>query len=159
MHKTRNDIPAGQREKLVALLNQNLADCLDLANAVKQAHWNVKGPNFIALHQLFDSIHAIVSGFVDEIAERATALGGQAEGTTQVVGKRTRLAPYPIEIAQWREHVTNVADRLAAFGKTARAAIDETDKLGDKDTADLFTEISREIDKQLWFVEAHIQAE
>jgi starvation-inducible DNA-binding protein len=152
-------MPQGQREKIVALLNQNLADSLDLVNQAKQAHWNVKGPNFIALHELFDAIAALVRGFSDEIAERATALGGQAEGTTQTIGNKTRLAPYPVEIVHWRQHVENLADGLAAFGKNARAAIDESDKLGDKDTADLFTEISREIDKQLWFVEAHIQAE
>jgi starvation-inducible DNA-binding protein len=159
MHKTRIDIPAVQREKLVALLNQNLADSLDLANAAKQAHWNVKGPNFIALHELFDKVHDVAEDAADEIAERATALGGQAEGTTQIVGKRTRLTPFPLDIFQWRDVVDRLATALVEFGKHARAAIDESEKLGDKDTADLFTEISREIDKQLWFVEAHIQAE
>lgn len=159
MHKTRIDIPAGQREKLVGLLNQNLADALDLANQAKQAHWNVKGPNFIALHELFDKVHDVAEDAADELAERATALGGQAEGTTQIVGKRTRLPPFPLDVFQWREVVSKLSDALAAFAKNARAAIDESDKLGDKDTADLFTEISRDIDKHLWFVEAHVQAE
>jgi starvation-inducible DNA-binding protein len=159
MHSTRNDLPQATREKIVGLLNQHLADCTDLGLQAKQAHWNVKGPNFIALHELFDSIATLVRGFQDELAERATALGGIAEGTVQIANKRTRLAPYPIEIVQWRDHVNKVADALAAFGKGVRAAIDESDRLGDKDTADLFTEISREIDKQLWFVEAHVQAD
>jgi len=145
--------------RIVGLLNQHLADCTDLGLQAKQAHWNVKGPNFIALHELFDSIATLVRGFQDELAERVTALGGIAEGTVQVTSKRTRLAPYPLEIVQWRDHVNKVADALATFGQAVRTAIDESDKLGDKDTADLFTEISREIDKQLWFVEAHVQAE
>jgi starvation-inducible DNA-binding protein len=159
MHKTRIDLPAGQREKLVALLNQNLADSLDLANQAKQAHWNVKGPNFIALHELFDKVHDVAEDAADELAERATALGGQAEGTTQIVGKRTRLPEFPLDVFQWRDVVNKLSDAMAALGKNVRAAIDESEKLGDKDTADLFTEISREIDKHLWFVEAHVQAE
>ena len=159
MHPTRNDLPASVREKVIAILNQSLADCTDLALQTKQAHWNVKGPNFIGLHELFDKIAAIVREFQDELAERATALGGIAEGTVQAVSKRSKLPPYPLDIVSWRDHVNKLADALAGFGKGARAAIDETDKLGDKDTADLYTEISREIDKQLWFVEAHVQAE
>ena len=159
MHPSRNDLPQATREKVVALLNQNLADCMDLSNQAKQAHWNVKGPSFIALHELFDKVAAAAREFSDEIAERATALGGVAEGTTQVIGQRTRLAPYPLDISRGRDHVNWLADALAAFGKSARTAIDQTDQLGDKDTADLFTEISREIDKLLWFVEAHVQAD
>lgn len=157
MHATRNDLPAGVREKIVAVLNQHLADCTDLALQAKQAHWNVKGPNFIGLHELFDKIAGLVREFQDELAERATALGGIAEGTVQAVSKRSKLPPYPLDIVGWRDHVNKLADGLAALGKSVRAAIDETDQLGDKDTADLYTEISREIDKQLWFVEAHVQ--
>ncbi len=159
MHPTRNDLPASVREKVVAILNQHLADCTDLGLQAKQAHWNVKGSNFIGLHELFDAIATLVRGFQDELAERATALGGIAEGTIQAASKRSKLPPYPLDIVKWRDHVNKLADGLAAFGKGVRAAIDETDKLGDKDTADLYTEISREIDKQLWFVEAHVQAD
>jgi starvation-inducible DNA-binding protein len=159
MHATRNDLTAGVREKVIGILNQQLADCTDLALQAKQAHWNVKGPNFIGLHELFDKIAGIAREFQDELAERATALGGIAEGTVKAVSKRSTLPAYPLDIVGWRDHVNKMADALAAFGKGVRAAIDETDKLGDKDTADLFTEISREIDKQLWFVEAHVQAE
>lgn len=159
MHPTRIDLPQATREKVVALLNHNLADSIDLALQAKQAHWNVKGVNFIALHELFDKVHEAAEEAMDELAERVTALGGTAEGTVQVVSKRTRVAPYPTDIFHWRDHVARLADAVAAVGKNVRAAIDESDKLGDKDTADLFTEISRELDKHLWFIEAHIQTE
>jgi starvation-inducible DNA-binding protein len=159
MHPTRNDLPAGTREKVISLLNQNLSDSIDLGLVAKQAHWNVKGPSFIALHELFDKVAEEVEEAIDLIAERITALGGVAEGTVQVVGKRTRLSPYPLDISKGRDHVAKLADAIAAVGKNTRAAIDESSKLGDQDTADLFTGVSRELDKQLWFVEAHIQAD
>jgi starvation-inducible DNA-binding protein len=159
MHATRNDLPAGIREKVISLLNQNLADTIDLGLQAKQAHWNVKGPSFIALHELFDKVAEVAEDGIDELAERITALGGMADGTVQTVAKRSRLSPYPTDLAKGRDHVAKLADAIAAVGKSARAAIDESDKLGDKDTADLFTGISRELDKQLWFVEAHLQAE
>ncbi|MDX1946969.1 MAG: DNA starvation/stationary phase protection protein Dps [Pirellulaceae bacterium] len=155
---TRIDIPAATRKKAIALLNQNLADAIDLGLQAKQAHWNVKGPSFIALHELFDKVAESAEEAIDEIAERITALGGVAEGTVQVVAKKSRLDAYPLDISAGRDHVNKLADAIAAVGKNARAAIDESDKLGDKDTADLFTGISRELDKYLWFVEAHVQA-
>jgi len=159
MHATRNDLPAATREKVIALVNQNLADTIDLGLQAKQAHWNVKGPNFIALHELFDKVAEVAKQGIDELAERITALGGIANGTLQTVTKRSRLSPYPTDLVKGRDHVAKLADALAAVGKNVRAAIDESDKLGDKDTADLFTQVSRELDKQLWFVEAHLQAE
>jgi starvation-inducible DNA-binding protein len=159
MHNTRNDLPAGTREKVIALLNQNLADTLDLHLQAKQAHWNVKGSSFIALHELFDKVAEVAREGADMLAERATALAGTAEGTVQVLGKRSRLAAYPLDIDRGRDHVARLADAIAAVAKNARAAIDESSKLGDQATADLFTEIVRDLDKQLWFVEAHIQAE
>ncbi len=157
MDKTRNDLPDNTRKAMVALLNARLADTIDLRLAVKQAHWNVKGPTFIALHELFDQIQARVDTFADDIAERAVALGGAAHGTSAVVVKATNLKPYPTETMQDKEHLTALADRLSAYGKLAREAIDAADEAGDKDTADLFTGVSRSIDKDLWFVEAHLQ--
>src|SRR5262245_48321961 len=159
MHSTRNDLPAQTRERVIAILNQNLADTVDLQLQAKQAHWNVKGSSFIALHELFDKVAEVAREGADELAERATALEGVAEGTVQALGKRSRLKAYPLDISKGREHVAHLADAIASVGKSVRAAIDETSKLGDQDTADLFTQISRELDKQLWFVEAHIQAE
>jgi starvation-inducible DNA-binding protein len=159
MHSTRKDLPAEVREKVIAVLNQNLADTLDLQLQAKQAHWNVKGPSFIALHELFDKVAETAEEGADLLAERVTALAGTAEGTVQVLAKRSRLPAYPLDIYRGGEHVARLADAIAAVGRSARAAIDETSKLGDQDSADLFTEISRELDKQLWFVEAHIQAD
>jgi starvation-inducible DNA-binding protein len=159
MFKTKNDLPEATRVKVIEILNARLADCKDLQTQTKQAHWNVKGPNFIGLHELFDKINEEVDEYVDEIAERAVQLGGVAEGTARVVAKRSSLPEYPLNIADGRSHVEALSSALAAFGKGARKAINETNDLGDLDTADLFTEISRGIDKWLWFVEAHLQAE
>jgi starvation-inducible DNA-binding protein len=159
MHKTRIDITANKRTKLCALLNARLADAIDLKAQAKQAHWNVKGPSFIALHELFDSVAGHADGFADTIAERITALGGTAEGTLAVAVERTGLKPYPLDIADGRDHVEALSSALAMAAKSTRAAIDAADDIGDKDTADLFTGISRELDKDLWLVEAHIQAE
>jgi starvation-inducible DNA-binding protein len=159
MFKTKNDLPEATRVKVIEILNARLADCKDLQTQTKQAHWNVKGPNFIGLHELFDKINEEVDEYVDEIAERAVQLGGVAEGTARVVAKRSSLPEYPLNIADGRSHVEALSSALAAFGKGARKAINETNDLGDLDTADLFTEVSRGIDKWLWFVEAHLQAE
>ena len=157
MFQTKNDLPAEARVKLVQFLNERLADCIDLQTQTKQAHWNVKGPQFIALHELFDKVNEAVEDYVDEIAERAVQLGGVAEGTARIVARRSTLAEYPPAV-DGRSHVQALSSALAAFGQSARKAIDETDKLGDRDTADIFTEVSRGIDKWLWFVEAHLQA-
>jgi starvation-inducible DNA-binding protein len=158
MFKTKNDLSEGVRVKVVQLLNARLADGIDLQTQTKQAHWNVKGPNFIALHELFDQVHAAVKDYVDEIAERAVQLGGVAEGTARIVARRSALAEYPAAV-DGRGHVEALSSALAAFGQSVRKAIDEANELGDLDTADIFTEVSRGIDKWLWFVEAHLQAE
>lgn len=156
MGKTRNDLPDNTRKAMIATLNARLVDAIDLRLAIKQAHWNVKGPNFIALHELFDQIQARIDTNVDDIAERAVALGGNAHGTIQTVIGGTKLDAYPTDLNDQKAHVAAVADRLAAFGKLVREAIDAADEANDKDTADLFTGISRQVDKDLWFVEAHI---
>src|SRR5262252_513594 len=159
MYTTKNDLPEQARSKLIELLNARLADAIDLQTQMKQAHWNVKGPNFIGLHKLFDEINEEVEDYVDDIAERSVELGGVALGTARSVAKKSQLAEYPLQIANGHDHVEAVATALATFGKSARSAIDSSDELRDKDTADLFTEISRGVDKWLWFVEAHLQAD
>lgn len=159
MFKTKNDLPEATRVKAVELLNARLADCIDLQTQAKHAHWNVKGPTFIALHELFDKINEAVEDYVDDIAERAVQLGGVAEGTARAVAKRSSLVEYPAKAVDGRGHVEALSSALAAFGTAARKAIDQANELGDLDTADLFTEVSRGIDKWLWFVEAHLQAE
>ena len=158
MHNTKNDLAKGKREKTIEILNARLADAIDLKTQAKQAHWNVKGPHFIGLHELFDQVATAVEAHTDLIAERVTALGGTAMGTTRVVAQKSSLSEYPLEIVDGTAHVDALSTAMADFGKNVRRGIDDTDKLGDADTADLFTEVSREIDKLLWFVEAHIQA-
>ena len=159
MFKTKNDLAEETRAKVVELLNARLADCIDLQTQTKQAHWNVKGPHFIALHELFDKINEEVEDYVDDIAERAVQLGGVAEGTARTAAKRSSLPEYPAKAVDGRSHVEALSSALAAFAKAARQAIDQADDLGDLDTAELFTEVSRGIDRWLWFVEAHLQAE
>lgn len=159
MNPTKNDLSADKRASLCQLLNERLADLIDLQLQAKQAHWNVKGPNFIALHELFDSVAEETEEFVDTVAERVVALGGIAEGTIIIVGQRTKLPAYPPSITSGRDHVDALSTGLATAGKAVRAAIDRATELGDADTADLFTGISRDIDKKLWFVEAHLQGD
>lgn len=159
MHATRIDLPLSSRKILIEMLNQSLADAIDLSLQSKQAHWNVKGPDFIALHKLFDEVYDAAVEFVDLIAERIAALGGVAEGALETVGKRTRLPKYPPTISAGRDHVDALATALAIFGKFTRQGIDQADELRDKNTADLYTEVSRDCDKLLWFVEAHVQAD
>jgi starvation-inducible DNA-binding protein len=154
---TRIDLAADARPKLIALLNQQLADTKDLQTQTKHAHWNVKGPNFIALHKLFDELAEQLDEYADEIAERATALGGVASGTARAVAANSRVPEFPADAFDWKAVVTALADRYANLAKSTREAIDRGDDLGDQDTADLFTEVSRGLDKSLWFLEAHLQ--
>src|SRR5262245_11659934 len=157
MFKTKNDLPESTRTKMVELLNDRLADAIDLQTQTKQAHWNVKGPTFISLHELFDKINEDVEDYVDDIAERAVQLGGVAKGTARMAASRSSLSEYPANTIDGHDHVEALSSALASFGKLARKAITEANKCDDADTSDLFTEISRGTDKWLWFVEAHLQ--
>jgi starvation-inducible DNA-binding protein len=159
LYPTKNDLPEAARREAVELLNQRLADCIDLQTQCKQAHWNVKGPAFIALHKLFDEVNEDVEEYVDLIAERVVQLGGIAEGTVGIVAKRSSLIDYPLALSSGSEHVAALSDALAMFGRTARVGIEEMNELEDADSADILTEISRGVDKWLWFVEAHQQGE
>lgn len=156
--KTRIDLSAQTRKKMVDLLNEQLADTFDLFSQTKQAHWNVKGPQFIQLHELYDELAADLLGWVDMIAERATALGGLAMGTVQMAAAATRLPDFPPDTIESLETVAGLAERFAALAASTRTAIDTADEAGDMDTADLFTEVSRGLDKSLWFLEAHLQS-
>src|SRR5688500_15377139 len=158
LHNTKIDLAKGKREKLVGILNQSLADAMDLKSQAKQAHWNVKGPNFIALHELFDQVATEIETHVDDLAERITTLGGTAMGTVRIAAEKSSLSQYPLEISDGTAHVDALSTALADFGKKVRKNIDETDELGAKDQADTHTGVPRGIDKLLWFVEAHNQA-
>lgn len=158
LHPTRIDIAADTRAQIVDLLNQSLAYTLDLKTQVKQAHWNVKGLDFFQLHLLFDELADELEGYIDLLAERVTALAGVALGTVRIAAQTSGLPEYPIDILAGKDHIAALADRYAIYAKLLRANIDHTDDLGDADTADLYTEISRAIDMRLWFLEAHLQA-
>jgi starvation-inducible DNA-binding protein len=158
MYPTKNDLGESKREKLVELLNQRLADAIDLQTQVKYAHWNVKGPSFFSLHKLFDKVNDAVEEYVDLIAERAVQLGGVAHGTARSIVKRSTLPEFPARTDGSHGFAEALSTQLAHFGKEARRAIAVSDELGDTDTSDIFTEISRGIDQWLWFVEAHLQA-
>jgi starvation-inducible DNA-binding protein len=158
MYNTKNDLPLTVRSNTVELLNLRLAEAIDLGAQAKQAHWNVKGPNFIALHELFDSVAEHVEDHIDTLAERITALGGIAHGTVIAAARTTTLKPYPEDITDGLQHVEALSSALADFGGKVRKGIDEAARLGDADTSDLFTGISRETDKDLWFLEAHLHA-
>jgi starvation-inducible DNA-binding protein len=158
MYDTKNDLPSAVRGKVTELLNERLADAIDLGTQAKQAHWNVKGPNFIALHELFDTVAEHIEDHTDTLAERITALGGTARGTIAAVSRASSLKQYPGEITDGIQHVDALSSAVADFGAKVRKGIDDTSRLGDADTSDLFTGISREIDKDLWFLEAHLHA-
>ena len=158
MYKTENNVSQNHRSELNTLMNQRLACAVDLQMQMKQAHWNVKGPSFIGLHELFDKIAGMLESYVDMIAERIVQLGGIAEGTVRVSAARSLLEEYPLTIADGMAHVAAVAKALSAFGQKVRGTITEATELDDENTADLFTEISRGLDQWLWLVEAHSQA-
>lgn len=156
MYPTRIDLATDIREKVIAILNQSLAASLDLKTQTKQAHWNVKGTDFYQLHELFDEMAGELEEYVDMVAERVTALGGTALGTARLAAANSILPEYNLDAVGGVEHLTALADRYGAYAKHLREAIDATDALEDADTADLYTEISRTIDKRLWFLEAHL---
>ncbi|TMA88397.1 MAG: DNA starvation/stationary phase protection protein Dps [Deltaproteobacteria bacterium] len=159
MYPTKNDLPETTRRQMIDLCNARLADAIDLQTQTKQAHWNVKGPHFIALHELFDKVNEDVEDYVDLIAERAVQLGGGVEGTARSVAKRSTLPEYPVKAGSGRQHVDALSSVLAAFGKLMRGSIEESQRVNDQDTNDIFIEISRGVDKWLWMVEAHLQSE
>ncbi len=157
MFNTQIDFSEDTREKLVDILNQQLASTTDLYTQVKQAHWNVKGIHFFQLHELFDHVAEVIQPYSDMIAERVTAMGGYAMGTVRMAAANSNQPEYPTDAVAGHEHLEAVIDRVAAYAKSTREAIERTDDLGDPTTADMFTEISRGVDKQLYFLEAHLQ--
>jgi starvation-inducible DNA-binding protein len=159
MFQTRNTLPEKVRQRMEELLQDRLSDSIDLSTQAKQAHWNVKGPDFIALHELFDKIAEESEAYPDLIAERIVQFGGIAQGTISVVKVRTSLPEYPLNITTGREHVEALAHTLATYGELVRNAVFQATELSDPATADILTEILRGVDKNLWFIEAHIQME
>lgn len=156
-HKTVNDVPSNAKKVAIDLLNANLAAGIDLALAVKQAHWNLKGPQFIAVHEMLDGFRTELDNHNDTMAERVVQLGGTALGTTQTVADASPLKPYPIDIYAVPDHVGALIERFGTVANNVRKAINESDDAGDPTTADIFTAASRSLDKALWFLEAHLQ--
>ena len=156
-HVTKNDLQSNAKAVSIGLLNARVADAIDLALLTKQAHWNVKGPQFIAVHEMLDVFRTELDAAVDTMAERVVQLGGTALGTTQVVAAASSVTPYPTNIYAIKDHLTALADRYAAVASSVRAGIDQSSEAGDADTADILTGISRAMDKALWFLEAHLQ--
>lgn len=157
MIKTSHDLPQDVRTQMVELLNKQLADTFDLFSQTKQAHWNVKGPQFYQLHELYDELAERLLGHVDLIAERATALGGNATGTARMASQSTRLPEFSAAEVGSMESVKMLVERYAMLAESTREAIDTADEAKDTDTSDLFTEVSRDLDKDMWFLEAHLQ--
>ncbi len=159
LFKTHIDLSETTRERVIDVLNQTLAATLDLKTQVKQAHWNVKGTDFIQLHELFDMLAKELEEYIDTFAERVTALGGYAMGTARIAAKESLLPEYPLDIVDGKAHIRALVERYGRYGKNLRENIHKTTEWGDDDTADIYIETSRAIDKRLWFLEAHIQAE
>jgi len=158
MFHTHNTLSENIRTKSAELLNRHLAAAIDLHAQIKQAHWNVRGANFIAVHELFDRIASDIEDASDLIAERARALGCTARGTVQIASSSSFLIPYRVGVAEAKEHLGAIANALSAFEQSVRGAIDETDASGDQETADIFTEVGRSVAKQLWLVESHLDS-
>lgn len=156
-HKTKNDLPSNAKSTVIGLLNESLASVIDLSLATKQAHWNLKGPQFIGVHELLDKFRALLDKHSDTIAERAVQLGGTALGSLQVVSSETKLKAYPTDIYTIHDHLGALIERYGDVANLVRKAIDDADEAGDATTADIFTAASRDMDKSLWFLEAHVQ--
>lgn len=155
MHKTKNDLPAKTRQQIIHLLSPLLADTLEVALQAKQAHWNVKGPSFVPLHELFERVADELHTHADDIAERIVQLGGTAEGTSRLIAKRTKAPVYPLAITAGKDHVAALSDSLAHLARLSRHLIEATDDADDEVTADLVTSVTRSLDKLLWLVETH----
>ena len=159
MSRQNKVLPEEQQAKLIELLNRRLADTIDLQLQSRQAYWNVKGPHFMALRVLFEKVSQGVEEYADQIAEHIVQLGGIAEGTAQAVARRTSLDEYWLATTNGQGHIHALSTTLTAFGKHARYASEQATLLQDTDTADIFTEIARGIDKWLWFVETSQQGD
>ena len=157
MHETRNDTKSNAKKVSLDTLQARLTDGIDLSLTIKQAHWNLKGPQFIGIHLMLDGFRDEMDDYNDKVAERIIQLGGTAKGTIQAVDAQTQLAPYPLDTYAVADHLAALIDRYATYANAVRQNIDDTDEAGDAGTSDLFTEVSRGVDKQMWFLEAHVQ--
>ena len=154
MATSRNDVNDNAKKVSIQVLQANLTDAIDLYNSTRQAHWNVKGPSFHSLHELFETFYTTLAEDIDILAERLVQLGGTAMGTSQSVVSGTRIKAYPTDVRQGDQHVVELLERYGALAATVRAGIDQTDESGDSDTADILTGVSKNLDKAVWMLEA-----
>lgn len=145
------------RKTAISELNARLADGLALSMAIKQAHWNMKGINFIAVHEFLDTVRDRLNEHLDVFAERVQILDGTAEGTAEVVARSSTLAEYPTNLTNAMDHLREICARMRDHGEKLRNAIGATEEAGDANTADIFTAASRTADKDLWFLESHLE--
>lgn len=157
LHTTKITIPEKKRIEIISLLNNSLASTNDLYAQLKQAHWNIKGSQFIALHKLFDELAEQIEEQVDTIAERIESLGGTALGTIQAIAKNSELRIYPTDIYSAQEHLEHLTHNIAILGEITRTNIRTTETLDDLGTSDLYIALTRLLDKSLWFLEAYFQ--
>lgn len=155
LNKTRNDVQSNTTTTVIAILNAQVSEAIDLALMTKHAHWNLKGPQFISVHKMLDGFRTEIDGHVDTMAERVVQLGGVALGTTQTILRDSRLKSYPVNLVSVEDHIAALEQRYGAVANSLRAAIDAADGAADKGTADIFTAASRTLDKALWFLQAH----
>ena len=158
MHKTMNPISENIRGSMVELLQTHLATAVDITYQTKQAHWNVKGMNFIAVHELFDDLHEETEEYVDTIAERLTAIGGQAHGTVQAASENSLLDPYPLDLVKSEDHLKRLTESYSKWSAAVAEGIEEASEAGDPLTEDLLTAIGHGLDKGIYFMESHFQA-
>ncbi len=156
--QTHIDFSPETRQKLIGVLNQQLASTLDLYTQTKHAHWNVKGLNFFQLHELFDDLSKDAFEYIDTIAERATALGGYALGTIRMAAANSNLPEYPKDAIEGRQHLEALIERWSRYAADNRRALDAAQNEDDQATADIFTDVARSVDKDLWFLDAHLQS-
>ncbi|PHK94555.1 DNA starvation/stationary phase protection protein Dps [Pseudoroseomonas rhizosphaerae] len=157
LRNTRNDLGENTKKVSVTVLNGTLTDMIDLTNSVRMAHWTMRGPNFIGLHGMLETFYNELFATADEVAERLVQIGGTPDGTSQIVAEKSRLPAYSQATVYTLDHVKELADRFASLARSVREGIDSTDEAGDADTADLLTGLSRDLDKKLWMLEAHLE--
>lgn len=157
MKKSKNSSSSKPKNKLIDVLNSVLAEAIDLQMQCRQAHWNVRGKNFIALHEFFGRLYTELSVDIDEIAERTAGLGGTAYGSKEEVSGVSGLPKYPVDISSGSDHIQNLAKSFAAHSKSLKKAIEEADDADDDVTEDLLTTICGNMEKRLWLIESHIE--
>jgi starvation-inducible DNA-binding protein len=158
MYKTRIALPDEAKAKVVEVMQERLAEALDMYSQAKFAHWNVKGDNFYQLHLVFDSVAESIFPQIDEIAERLTQLGGVANGTVRQAAMVSKIPEYNVELIAGMEHVCALADALGHYCKELREASDKIDDIGDEPTSDFFKQLVVEAEEQLYFLESHLEA-